>query len=49
MVVGHTCVSEVGIAAIVGRDKRYPVRGGADGFYDSSELIRKHRPDAYIR
>jgi hypothetical protein len=48
-VVGRTCVSEEGIAAIVGRDKRYPVRGSAHGFYDSSGLIRKHQPDAYIR
>ena len=44
-VVGDTCVSEQGMAAIVARDKRYHVCGGAHGFYDAVELIRKHQPD----
>jgi response regulator of citrate/malate metabolism len=47
-VVGDTCVSEQGMATIVGRDKRYRVCGGAQGFYDAGELIRKHRPDVLL-
>jgi len=45
VVAGDTCVSAQGLAAIVGRDKRYQVCGGAHGFYDAGELIRKHQPD----
>jgi len=48
VVVGDTCVSEQGMAAIVGRDKRYDVCGGAHGFYDAGELIRKHQPDVLL-
>src|SRR5213595_422357 len=48
VVVGDTCVSEEGMAAIVGRDKRYHVCGGAHGFYDAGELIRKHQPDVLL-
>jgi DNA-binding NarL/FixJ family response regulator len=48
VVVGDTCVSEEGMAAIVERDKRYHVCGGAHGFYDAGELIRKHRPDILL-
>lgn len=40
-----TCISERGMATIVGCDKRYRVCGGAHGFYDAGELIRKHHPD----
>jgi len=36
------------MAAIVGRDKRYHVCGGAHGFYDAAELIRKHQPDLVL-
>ena len=46
--VGDTCVSEEGMAAIVGRDKRYQVCGGAHGFFDAGELIRKYRPDVLL-
>ena len=46
--VGDTCVSEEGMATIVGRDKRYQVCGGAHGFFDAGELIRKHRPDVLL-
>ena len=45
VVVGDTCVSEQGMVTIVGRDKRYHVCGGAHGFYDAGELIRRHRLD----
>jgi hypothetical protein len=45
VVVGGTFIKEEGMAAIVGRDKRYHVCGGAHGFYDGCELIRKHQPD----
>jgi two-component system, NarL family, response regulator NreC len=48
VVVGDTCVSEEGMAAIVGRDKRYRVCGGAHGFYDAGELIRQHQPDVLL-
>lgn len=48
VVVGDTCVSEQGMAAILGRDKRYQICGGAHGFYDAGELIRKHRPDILL-
>ena len=43
-----TCVSEEGMAAILGRDKRYHVCGGAHGFYAADELIRKHQPDVLL-
>ena len=46
--VGDTCVSEQGMAAIVGRDKRYHVCGGAHGFFDAVELIRQHQPDVLL-
>jgi DNA-binding NarL/FixJ family response regulator len=48
VVVGDTCVSEAGMAEIVGRDKRYRVCGGAHGFFDAGELIRKHQPDILL-
>ena len=48
VVVGDTCVSEEGMAAIVGRDKRYHVCGSAHGFYDAGKLIRKHQPDVLL-
>lgn len=48
VVVGDTCVSEDGLAAIVGRNKRYQVCGSAHGFYDAAELIRKHQPDLLL-
>src|SRR5215475_2635835 len=48
IVVGDTCVSERGMAAIVGQDKRYEVCGSAHGFYDAGELIRKHQPDVLL-
>jgi two-component system response regulator NreC len=48
VVVGDTCVSEEGMAAIVGRNKRYRICGGAHGFYDAGELIRKHQPDVLL-
>ena len=48
VVVGDTCVSQEGMATIVGRDKRYHVCGGAHGFYNAGELIRKHQPDVLL-
>ena len=48
VVVGDTCVSEQGMASIIGRDKRYQVCGGAHGFYDAEELIRQHSPDVLL-
>lgn len=46
--VGDTCVSEEGMAAIVKRGKRYQLCGGAHGFYDAGELLRKHQPDVLL-
>jgi DNA-binding NarL/FixJ family response regulator len=48
VVVGDTCVSEEGIAAVVGRDKRYHVCGSAHGSMIAGELIRKHQPDVLL-
>jgi DNA-binding NarL/FixJ family response regulator len=48
VVVGDTCISEEGMAAIVERNKRYHVCGGAHGFFDAGELIRKHQPDVLL-
>ena len=45
---GYVCQSEEGMAAIVGRDRRYHVCGGAHGFFDAGELIRKHHPDVLL-
>ena len=48
LVVGDACISEEGMAAIVGRDKRYHVCGSAHGFYEGCELMRKHQPDVLL-
>jgi DNA-binding NarL/FixJ family response regulator len=48
VVVGDTCISEEGMATIIGRDKRYHVCGHAHGFCDAGELIRKHQPDVLL-
>ena len=48
VVVGDTCVSEEGMAAIVGRDKRYYLCASAHSFYDAGDLIRKHQPDILL-
>jgi two-component system, NarL family, response regulator NreC len=48
VVVGDTCVSEEGIVAILGRDKRYRVCGSAHSFYTASELIRRNQPDVLL-
>ena len=48
VVIGDTCVSEAGLAAIVGRDKRYQLCGSAHGFLKAGELIRQHRPDILL-
>jgi DNA-binding NarL/FixJ family response regulator len=47
-VVGDTCVSEEGMAAIVGRDKRYQVCGAAHNFAEANKLVRQHRPDVLL-
>ena len=48
VIVGDTCVSEEGMATILGRDRRYHVCGSAHGFYNAGELIRKHQPDVLL-
>ena len=48
VVVGDSCISEEGVAAIVGRDERYHICGAAHGFYDACSLIREHQPDVLL-
>ena len=48
VVVEDTCISEEGMAAIVGRDKRYHVCGSAHGCCEGCELIRKHHPNVLL-
>jgi two-component system, NarL family, response regulator NreC len=48
VVVGDTCVSEEGMATIVGRDKRYHVCGSAHRFDHAGEMIRRHQPDVLL-
>ena len=48
VVVGDTCVSEEGIAAIVGRQKRYHICGSAHSFHEGCELIRMHHPEVLL-
>jgi response regulator of citrate/malate metabolism len=48
LVVGDTCISEEGMAAIVGRCKRYHLCGSAHGFDEGCELIRKRQPDVLL-
>ena len=48
VVVGDTCVSEQGMATIVGRDGRYRVCGGAHTFQEANRLVRQHRPDVLL-
>jgi len=48
VIVGDTCVSEEGMATIVGRDRRYHVCGSAHGFSNAGQLIRKHQPDVLL-
>ena len=48
VVVGDTCVSEEGLAAIVGRDKRYRVCGAAHTFAEANRLVRQHHPDVLL-
>jgi DNA-binding NarL/FixJ family response regulator len=46
--VGDTIISEEGLVAIIGRDKRYDVCGAAHTFAQANDLIRKHRPDILL-
>jgi two-component system response regulator NreC len=48
VVVGDTCVSEEGMATLVGRDKRYRVCASAHGFHDANKVIRQHQPDIIL-
>lgn len=48
LVVGDTCVSEVGLKTIVGENSHYQVVGSAHGFFDAGELIRQHQPDILL-
>jgi len=48
LVVGDTVVSEQGLAAIVGRDKRYLVCGAAHTYRHANDMIRQHRPDVLL-
>ena len=46
--VGETCISEEGMATIVGRDPRYHVCGAAHTFEEANLLVRQHRPDLLL-
>jgi DNA-binding NarL/FixJ family response regulator len=48
VIVEDTCVSEEGMVAIVGRDKRYHVCGSAHGSFNAEDLIRKRQPDVLL-
>ena len=48
VVVGDTVVSEQGLSAIVGRDKRYVVCGAAHTFSHANEIIRGQQPDLLL-
>jgi DNA-binding NarL/FixJ family response regulator len=48
VVVGDTCVTEEGMAAIVGRDKKYHLCGSAHAFYEAGEVIRKQQPNVLL-
>jgi two-component system response regulator NreC len=46
--VGDTIISEQGLVAIIGRDPRYHVCGGAHTFEEANKLVRQHRPDVLL-
>jgi len=46
--VGDTIIGEEGLVAIIGRDARYQVCGGAHSFQEANRLIRRHRPDLLL-
>ena len=48
VVVGDTCVSARGLAAIVGDDESYSVCGHADSFDEANKLICDCRPDILL-
>src|SRR5215471_12792992 len=48
VVVGDTCVSEEGMVAIVGREKKYHICGSAHGLSEGWDLVRKHYPDVLL-
>jgi DNA-binding NarL/FixJ family response regulator len=48
VVVGDRVVSEQGLSAIVGRDKRYVVCGAAHTFSHANEIIREQQPDVLL-
>jgi response regulator of citrate/malate metabolism len=47
-VVGDTIISEQGLVAIIGRNPRYHVCGGAHTFQEANRLVRQHRPDLLL-
>jgi two-component system response regulator NreC len=46
--VGDTVISEQGLVAIIGRDPRYHVCGGAHTFQEANRVVRQHRPDLLL-
>lgn len=48
VIVGDTIVSQEGLTAILKRDKRYTVCGGAHEFSSAVKLISQHRPDILL-
>ena len=48
VVMGDTCISEEGMAAIVGRDQKYQICGSAHRFSDGWNLLQTHHPDVLL-
>jgi DNA-binding NarL/FixJ family response regulator len=46
--VGDTIISEQGLVAIIGRDRRYHVCGAAHTFEEANKLVRQHHPDVLL-
>jgi len=46
--VGDTIISEQGLVAIIGRDRRYHVCGAAHTFEEANKLVRQHRPGVLL-
>ena len=46
--VGDSIISEQGLVAIIGRDRRYHVCGAAHTFEEANKLVRQHRPGVLL-
>jgi two-component system, NarL family, response regulator NreC len=48
VVVGDTIISERGLVAIIGSDRRYHVCGAAHTFEEANKLVGQHHPDVLL-